>query len=253
MIAWVLNCLFKVIVESENLLSFAMGLFSTSKRGSKKGRKLEFAIVVHVHSLNNFPLGSDGVFFKLKQPDGSQKPHWSQTYFFSNNAVSFEESVPLMASMTVDSATNVIQSHVLRLSIRQLTTKSFQRLGVVLVDLAELANQRETTRRYLLENSRYNASLLLSIKTQQTQGDPQFICPATTQTPFTFRADSVDDIQFGDPESPGVDGSSYVSQMLAGMDQSVNTQQIEEAKGIVDDILGHTDDELDGDGDGDTG
>ncbi|KAG3099348.1 hypothetical protein PC122_g3589 [Phytophthora cactorum] len=65
----------------------------------------------------------------------------------------------------------------LRISIRQLAHASaggYTRLGVITVDLAEYLGGNKITRSFLLEDSRLNSTLNITIHNEQVRGDVMF-------------------------------------------------------------------------------
>ncbi|KAG9397255.1 hypothetical protein J8273_1170 [Carpediemonas membranifera] len=206
-------------------------------------RKLGFAVVLHIHSLDNFPASSNGVFFKVKHPKKSKEPpYWSNTKYCEKASVVFEENVALMADLFADNKTHVLQSHHLRISVRQKTRKTFERIGIVLIDLAEIANKREFTQRFLLQKTQYNASLKISVKVQQTAGDPQFVCPSSSVPTSGLFMDStdMDDVLFD--RSNSIMSAEGQMIRIAGLGD-VSIAQMKEAQGAINELLDEDSDE----------
>jgi len=80
-------------------------------------------------------------------------------------------------AMKLEKGTKSLTSCILRLSVRQVDVQNvsgFLRLGVVNIDLAEYAGSNETKRTYLLEHSRFNSTVNVTIRTDQIRGDVMF-------------------------------------------------------------------------------
>ena len=87
------------------------------------------------------------------------------------------------ARFAVDTETNIVQPYTLHLSVRQVVpaTGGHRKVGVADINLAEfLASSTGLGRVYLLRRSAVNASLRISVKALQLEGDPMFCCPKGT-------------------------------------------------------------------------
>lgn len=145
----------------------------------RKKRRLTFEVKLVIHELSHIPLSAGDVFVKWKLPG------------VRGGAYGFTEPVPIGAdhravwgtkfppfnvTLSVDDDTNLLDSLVLRLSVRMNTTASaaHTRLGIVELDLAEYAGTAKTSRKCLLDKSDINSSLRITMYMEQKKGDPMF-------------------------------------------------------------------------------
>ncbi len=163
-------------VESKNILcimrrkSVALMRKLTAMASTK--RQLRFHVQLCIQELTHIPLESGTVFVKVKT---NEVVHETTRQRIQNHTVRWGESFEFEAPLDVDQATNIVESFAIRLSIRQeANSASFERIGVVVVDLAEYVSTRESTRRYLLAMCTSNSSLKISVRCRQTAGDPMF-------------------------------------------------------------------------------
>jgi hypothetical protein len=145
-------------------------------------RELRFKIELCIHELTHIPQPNGTLFAKWKTPGGVISDETSKQRI-QNHTVRWAESFEFECSVSVDNASNIVDSCPVRISIRQETNNAagFERIGVVIVDLAEYVSSRESTRRYLLQMSNLNSNLKITVRCQQTSGDPMFKC-RTAQT-----------------------------------------------------------------------
>jgi hypothetical protein len=145
-------------------------------------RELRFKIELCIHELTHIPAPNGTLFVKWKTPGGMISGE-TRRQRIQDHTVRWTETFEFDCTVTVDNASNVVDSCPIRISIRQETTSAagFERIGVVTVDMAEYVSSRESTRRYLLEMSNLNSNLKISVRCQQTSGDPMFKC-RTAQT-----------------------------------------------------------------------
>ena len=153
-----------------------------------KKRKLRFEVTLTLRELTNVATHSAAaVWVRVKCPGCATVE--SRRQKVEEQAVAWGEegeSFPMVVNMAVDDASNVVDSFIVRLSVRAATATAvggaaggggnakFERLGVVNVDLAELVGVRETARGFLLEESSFNAVLKVSLTVRQVAGDAMF-------------------------------------------------------------------------------
>ncbi|CAK4613956.1 hypothetical protein LEN26_015274 [Aphanomyces euteiches] len=153
-------------------------------------RKADSAVVfdvhVTVHACSNIPHSHGRVFgvWKftgrrgLSSMERVGKDHnvvWAPPWCISLPSIEFPLTNQVMASQSV------------RFSIRQEknnSTNGYTRLGVVVVDLAEYVGGEETSRRFLLDKSRVNCTLHMTIASTQRQGDVLFKRRESNQAPL---------------------------------------------------------------------
>jgi hypothetical protein len=162
------------------------------RRVTAKKRKLRFEVQLTLQELTNVATRDASVWVKVKCPGCAAVE--SRRTKLADQAVVWGETFPLVCNMTVDDASNVVDSLVVRLSVRAAAAATgggaaaaaaagggggggggaFERLGVVNIDLAELVGVRETERGFLLEESSFNAVLKVGLTVHQVAGDAMF-------------------------------------------------------------------------------
>ncbi|KAI8826660.1 N-terminal C2 in EEIG1 and EHBP1 proteins-domain-containing protein [Fimicolochytrium jonesii] len=144
-----------------------------------KARKVKFEATCVVHDLTNLPYVS-GLYYvkwKLKMKEGS-----SQKCTVKDHTVTFDTPIPLQPTLIIGKD-GVLLPCELILYIRQTGVnagKGSEDVGRVVVNLAEFGAERERTRRYLLQDSRVNSILRITVKMQLVKGDPTYKVPETT-------------------------------------------------------------------------
>ncbi|KAF0686048.1 Aste57867_22142 [Aphanomyces stellatus] len=148
-------------------------------RPAEKSRRgnTAFDVDVRVHACSNIPHTNGRVYgvFKFR----GQRARSSMEAVGKEHSVQWKPWAFALPSVVfeVSPATHVLESQCLRLSIRQEAPRrmtGYLRLGVVVVDLAEYVGGAEVTRRFLLENSRFNCCLHVTIASTQRHGDVLF-------------------------------------------------------------------------------
>ena len=161
------------------------------RRVTAKKRKLRFEVQLTLQELTNVATRDASVWVKVKCPGCAAVE--SRRTKLADQAVVWGETFPLVCNMTVDDASNVVDSLVVRLSVRAAAVATgggaaaaaaaggggggggaFERLGVVNIDLAELVGVRETERGFLLEEASFNAVLKVGLAVHQVAGDAMF-------------------------------------------------------------------------------
>eukprot|EP01085_Mycamoeba_gemmipara_P001310 Mycagemm_TRINITY_DN10305_c3_g3::TRINITY_DN10305_c3_g3_i3::g.1310::m.1310 type:complete len:143 gc:universal TRINITY_DN10305_c3_g3_i3:530-102(-) len=95
--------------------------------------------------------------------------------------------------------TSVLEPCTMRIKVREEMKggKDYVPLGFVEINLSEFAGARETSRRFLLQHSRINATLNITVHTDLVSGPPVFKVPASTA--------SLDAVQEQEQEEANVD------------------------------------------------
>jgi hypothetical protein len=146
-------------------------------------RELTFHISLTIHELTHVPAGYRTLYAKWKT-SGNTAHACTGKHRISDNTVTWEDTFEFDCELTVNNATNVMDSCPVRISIRQDTRScsGFDRIGVAVIDLSEYAGNWKKTRRYLLQSSSFNSTLKVTVQTRQLSGDPLFKTRPTTDS-----------------------------------------------------------------------
>ncbi|KAJ0410427.1 hypothetical protein P43SY_002759 [Pythium insidiosum] len=153
-------------------------------------RRVVFDVRVVVHGCSNVPHQPNARVFckwKLLAPHGGATagviPPADVT---RSNLVLWDAVLDLSGlTMKLNKATQTVRPCVLRLSVRQesrASMKGYVRLGVVHVDVGEFAGQPVGERTFLLEKSRLNSTLSVTVQAAQIGGDVMFRRRSTVTT-----------------------------------------------------------------------
>lgn len=149
----------------------------SSRWGFNRKRRLDFRVTLVIHELTNYP-HSNGFLFVKWTDKGDGQNAFTRRVAPRGQSIYWNEQFDISCKLYVNNKTNMIEPHIIHLSVRQESPSGFERVGTVDVDLAEYVGSRmQVTRRYLLRSSAFNSVLEVAIKTQQTTGDPMFRSP----------------------------------------------------------------------------
>ncbi|KAG0129546.1 hypothetical protein HOY82DRAFT_540662 [Tuber indicum] len=146
-----------------------------------KNRRPRFDLTLEIHDLNNVPLVSGQAYVKWhiggtaradfrgrtnKEGIKEHKVNWCYEQVCSN------------VRMTVDRS-GMLQELPIVFEVIQEYAGARERiaLGSVTLNLAEYTRVNKETRRYLMQDSKINSTLKVSISLEQTGGDPNFESP----------------------------------------------------------------------------
>lgn len=146
---------------------------------TKATKPVVFQVTITVHECTNIPQSRGKVYCKWKtQPKTKLEGYSSLTAITDDCRAKWDYQLVIAeCDMEVNPETNIVKNYYIRLSIRQesLTDpKGFARIGIVKINLAEYVGQQPLTRRYLLEDSSFNSTVQVTVKTLQLGGDPMF-------------------------------------------------------------------------------
>ena len=124
--------------------------------------KLQFSFNIIMNELTHIPL-LHGVMF-LHWKAGSREG-FSSHLPVKNHQIQYLMSTYIELDIAVDRATNVLEDVMFKISVNQETEggQNYVRFGQVSINLSEYAGTREVTKKFLLEHSRTNAALSVSI------------------------------------------------------------------------------------------
>ncbi|KAF2634858.1 hypothetical protein P280DRAFT_474303 [Massarina eburnea CBS 473.64] len=157
-----------------------------------KNRRPKFELHLRVIDLNNVPLVSGDSFVKWNLPFSTAAEHRGRTEKrpIKDHKVFYDYEVQLPVRMTVDK-NGMLNESLIELEVLQEYSGGGRgeriSLGLVKLNLAEYVEQSEmngmvmedpgVTRRYLMQNSKINSTLKLSVYLRQVDGDKNFIAP----------------------------------------------------------------------------
>jgi hypothetical protein len=141
--------------------------------------RLRFRVHVTIHSLEHIPYARGFIMIKWKTK-GHKHEGITATREVTAYTCHFNEDFEYEQQLSVNKKTNIVQSEILRLSVRQDLTgrDDFERMGIVEIDLAQFAGTREITTIFLLKESKVNSSLRVTVRMRLIAGDPVFKCPS---------------------------------------------------------------------------
>eukprot|EP00050_Salpingoeca_kvevrii_P013215 m.27386 g.27386 ORF g.27386 m.27386 type:complete len:249 (-) comp4753_c0_seq1:312-1058(-) len=204
-------------------------------------KKLKFQVDFELTVLNSVPYANGIVFAKLKLPGGDFSAK-SDRRPIENNTVAWKQSFSFVAKMTA-SAAGVLNPCALHISVRKESQggKSYVKLGVADINLAEFAGAGRCERRYLLQATQSNCILQVAALLSLIAGDPCFKAPTRTDeeagaadaAPYTM--DPVSAQLFGleaEAHNSSVGSPEAASLLRRGLAQSRV-----DAQDVIDDIL----------------
>ncbi|EME30433.1 hypothetical protein Gasu_23350 isoform 1 [Galdieria sulphuraria] len=145
-----------------------------------KRQARDFQVTLVLEELRQFPLSHGTIFAKWKLQPQVADPHFGftkRTQVVRNTVIwndRFTFSVKLGAA---GERGEELRSCGLRISIREEKNIGHIRHGIIELDLAEYAGLPTVRKNFLLQESRTNAVLSLSLTLRQTSGDPTFKRP----------------------------------------------------------------------------
>ncbi|DAZ93674.1 TPA: hypothetical protein N0F65_008182 [Lagenidium giganteum] len=154
--------------------------FSFRNGSTSPAVQVAFDVAVQLHGCSNIPHPRTRVYckWKLQSVGGRVFGLTDSCEVTSANQVVWDHTFDLRECvMKMVPQSKIVKPCVLRLSVRQENrgvTQAYKRLGVVNIDLAEFAGCGDTPRTYLLEESRLNSTLSVTIRADQVKGDVMF-------------------------------------------------------------------------------
>ncbi|KAJ4304845.1 hypothetical protein N0V90_000373 [Kalmusia sp. IMI 367209] len=196
-----------------------------------KNRRPKFELHLRIIDLNNVPLVSGNSFVKWHLPHSTAAEHRGRTEKrpIKDHKVSYDYEVKLPVKLVVDK-NGMLQESFVEFEVIQEYSGGGKAeritLGNVKLNLAEYVEQSEVnrveaeepgvTRRYLMQNSKINSTLKISVFMRQTEGDRNFVAPALkTAQVFSGIAGIVSGEQ-GDAEDVGTTPSLSAGSREAG-------------------------------------
>ncbi|KAF2712983.1 hypothetical protein K504DRAFT_371415 [Pleomassaria siparia CBS 279.74] len=157
-----------------------------------KTRRPKFDLHLKIIDLNNVPLVSGSSFIKWNLPHSTAAEHRGRTEkrLIKDHKVFYDYDIKLPVRLTVDK-NGMLQESWIEIEVVQEYSSAGRgeriTLGNVKLNLAEYVEQSEManvdgedmgiTRRYLMQESKINSTLKISIYMKQVEGDKNFIAP----------------------------------------------------------------------------
>jgi len=148
--------------------------------------KIKFQVQLTIHALLQIPPLYGTVFIKIKMKPSLKVITSKQ--LINQNSVIWEQTFSFECDFKIDKNTNILVDKLLRLSIRQEAkgTLKESRIGVITINLAELAGMRKTNKIFQVQESKLNSTLNVTIEMRQLSGAPTFKVPNNTETQHQF-------------------------------------------------------------------
>jgi hypothetical protein len=152
-----------------------------------KRQTRDFQVTLVLEELKQFPLSHGNIFAKWKLQPQVANPHFGFTSKSQviRNTVTWNETFTFSVKFgAAGERGEEIRSCGLRISIREEKSSSLGHIrhGIVELDLAEYAGLPSLRKNFLLQESRTNAVLSLSLTLRQISGDPTFKRPLKSVT-----------------------------------------------------------------------
>ncbi|RKP36042.1 EEIG1/EHBP1 N-terminal domain-containing protein, partial [Dimargaris cristalligena] len=142
-----------------------------------KSRKVTFKVHIELLELINIPLVSGIFYAKWKLKNGVSASGCTSRAPISEHRVEWDHIISKQMELVVGKD-GVLSPCELHLAIKQVMNQEKPRnLGVLVLNLAEYAKEGEVTRRYLLQESKSNSTLKITIRMDQIEGDVPFKTP----------------------------------------------------------------------------
>lgn len=155
-----------------------------SRLRSRGGQLRTFRVTLKIHLLNSIPTTPTLVFVKWKVDDQAGGRHEGFTKpkpIEKGNVVRWDQTFEFVVRIPSDPVhTVLLQPCVLRFSVRKMGTgkkRKDEKVGVVELDLSELAGIGKVEKNALLHECTLNATLKLTLRLTQEKGDEIFQRP----------------------------------------------------------------------------
>ncbi|KAK9454348.1 N-terminal C2 in EEIG1 and EHBP1 proteins-domain-containing protein [Dipodascopsis uninucleata] len=149
-----------------------------------KSRRPKFSLALTIHDLSNIPLLSGCVYVKWHIKDSTSGDSRGRT-----EKVSIKDHKAVWNYVREIEAVRMVIRKDGRLSNRYIVFEVVSEmagekidLGNIHVNMAEFAKEKSDGRRYLLQNSKVNSTLKISMKFHQLSGDSTFSTPSISNS-----------------------------------------------------------------------
>lgn len=152
-----------------------------------KARRPKFELTLRIIDLNNVPLVSGTSYIKWHLPSSTSAEHRGRTdkSLIKEHKVSWDYVRTIPVRLTIDKNNN-LQECLIHFEILQDYSSGARgekiTLGYITLNLAEYVEESEdgeegVTRRYLMQESKINSTLKVSIAMKQIDGERNFVAP----------------------------------------------------------------------------
>ncbi|KAJ1927439.1 hypothetical protein IWQ60_002946 [Tieghemiomyces parasiticus] len=143
-----------------------------------KHRLVAFEVRITLHELINVPLVSGNFFVKWRTKSGTAASGCTERAPIADHRVEWNASALKRLDLVIGKD-GVLAPCELQLCVKQeMNQETPRNLGVLTVNLAEYAREGRVTRRYLLQESKSNSTIKLTIDMKQVAGDTRYKTPA---------------------------------------------------------------------------
>ncbi|RIA97683.1 N-terminal C2 in EEIG1 and EHBP1 proteins-domain-containing protein [Glomus cerebriforme] len=148
-----------------------------------KNRKVEFEIEVLIQELANVPLVTGLYYVKLRLQNGEKPNAVTSRAPIKDHSVVWNYKLENFAQIVIGKD-GVLMPCELNLKIKQELNggKEINNIGKLSLNLSEYVGLNEMTRRYLLQDSKINSTLKLTINMKQTMGNSSYKVPPLKKT-----------------------------------------------------------------------
>ncbi|CAF9930621.1 MAG: hypothetical protein HETSPECPRED_007672 [Heterodermia speciosa] len=178
-----------------------------------KNRRPKFELQLKIIDLNNVPLVSGNSYVKWHLPSSTSAEHRGRTSkaIIREHKVSWEYEKTLPVRLTVD-RNGMLQETEIHFEIMQEYSSGARGeriiLGTIKINLAEYVEGSDDAedgvcRRYLMQESKINSTLKISILMKQTEGDRTFVCPPLKTAAVFGGIAGIMTAEQGDPDDLG--------------------------------------------------
>ncbi|CDS09035.1 hypothetical protein LRAMOSA10395 [Lichtheimia ramosa] len=152
-----------------------------------KHRKVDFEVSILIRDLANVPLVSGLYYVKWRIRNASHASGMTERAPINDHSVFWNYPINTMAQLVINKQ-HVLGSCELKLEIIQELSggKETHTVGTLSINLSEYAESGVTTRRYLLDDCKFNSTVKLSIRmSQKSDAGTQFQLPQPQKSMFS--------------------------------------------------------------------
>lgn len=144
-----------------------------------KARRPRFTLDLVIHDLNNVPLVSGSAYVKWHLRNSSLADSRGHTPKapIKDHRVTWHYSRTAVLKLHIDRASRLSASYLDLEILQEYSGRERIVLGSLEINLAEYANRQKETRRYLMQDSKINSTLQVSVELTQMSGETNFITP----------------------------------------------------------------------------
>eukprot|EP00842_Homolaphlyctis_polyrhiza_P003715 jgi/Hompol1/4344/HPOL_003607-RA len=136
-------------------------------------RKAKFHCRCTIHELDSLPYVSGSYFAKWRLLSGGTAKGTTNRVTVVNNQVIWNASADFDVTLIIGRDDGVLQPCEMRISIKQEINggRSTEKIGAIQLDLAEVADQVNVSKRMLLQETRLNSVLKITVSMELVKGD----------------------------------------------------------------------------------